>query len=111
MTAVESGVEASDLRRRPESLHRGFDAGYIVRLVERRERNERLEPRQRPVVDQNRLGVIRPSVDDAMANRRDRRIVARLLEPAENGAHRSRVIDAGVRPVDAELAPLRLTLS
>src|ERR1700744_5910743 len=43
MAAVESGVEARDLRRGRESLHRRFDAGDIMRLVERRERDERLQ--------------------------------------------------------------------
>ena len=41
MAAMESGVETGDLRRRRKGLHRRFDAGDIVRLVERRERNER----------------------------------------------------------------------
>ena len=47
MAAMESGVEARDLRHRREGLHRRFDAGDIVRLVERRERNERLQLRER----------------------------------------------------------------
>ena len=65
-----------------------------------------LQLRERRVVDQNRLGVIRASVHDAMANRRDRRIVARFLEPVENGAHRCFVIDGRVRLVETELGCL-----
>ena len=72
MAAMEGGVEAGDLRRRRESLHRRFDAGDIVRLVERRERNERRKLGERCVVDQDWRGVIRPSMDDAMADRDDR---------------------------------------
>ena len=103
MAAMESGVEARDLRRRRKSFHRRFDARDIVRLVEGRKRDERFQLRKRGVVDQNRLGIIRPSVHDAMANRGDRRIVARLLQPVENGAHRPFVIDACVRLVETEL--------
>ena len=73
MAAMEGGVEAGDLRRRRECLHRRLDAGDIVRLVERRERNERAQVGERCFVDQDRRGVVWPSMDDAMANRDDRR--------------------------------------
>ena len=88
---------------RREGLDGGFDAGDVVRLVEGRERNEGAQLRERCVVDPDRLGVIRPSVHDAVADRGDRGIVARLLKPVENGAHRRRVIDARERPVETEL--------
>ena len=42
MAAMESGVETGDLRRRREGLHRRLDAGDVVRLVERRKRDEPL---------------------------------------------------------------------
>src|SRR4029077_13168961 len=50
MATMEGGVEAGDLRRRRERLHRRFDAGDIVRLVEWRERDERLQLREGGVV-------------------------------------------------------------
>ena len=40
MAAMEGGVEAGDLRDRRKGLHRRFDAGDVVRLVQRRERDE-----------------------------------------------------------------------
>ena len=71
MAAMEGGVEAGDLRRRRERLPRRLDAGDVVRLVERRERDQRPQLRERRLVDQDRGGVIRPSVDDAVADRGD----------------------------------------
>ena len=102
---MESGVEAGDLRRRREGLHRRLDPGEIVRLVQRRERNEPLKLRDRGLVDQHRLDEIRPAVHDAMADRDDRRVVARLPEPAENGAHRRRD-GRRARPTRSNVRPL-----
>ena len=70
-----------------------------------------LQLRERRVVDQDRLGVIRPPVHDAVAHRCDGGIVARLLEPVEDGAHGGRVIDGGVRRVETELVSFRPRLS
>ena len=61
------------------AINRRFDTGDVVRLMERRERNERPQLRERCVVDSDRLGVIRTSVHDTMADRCDRGIISRLL--------------------------------
>ena len=45
VAAMEGGVEAGDLRGRRKGLHRRFDAGDVVRLVQRRERDEAPELR------------------------------------------------------------------
>ena len=106
VAAMESGIEAGDLRRRREGLHRRLDPGEVVRLVQRRERNEPLKRRDHGLVDQLRLHEIRPAVHDAMADRDDRRIVARLPEPAENGAHRGVMVDRAGRRIERETALL-----
>ena len=51
MAAVEGGIEAGDLRQ--VGLDRGdrADAGEIVRLMQRRERTERLEPGEHRRID------------------------------------------------------------
>ena len=103
MAAVKGGVEAGDLRRRREGLHRRFDPGAVVRLVQRGERNEPPEFRQRRGVDQHRLDEVRPAVHHAMADRRNRTMVALRAQPAENGAHRRLMIDAAVRWFEDEL--------
>ena len=71
VAAMERGVEAGDLRRRRECLHRRLDAGDVVRLVQRRERDERPQLRERRLVDQHRVGEVGPAMDDAVADRDD----------------------------------------
>ena len=106
MGAVEGGIEAGDLRNRRKRFHRRLDSGDVVRLVERRKRNEGAQFHERSLIDQDRLGIIRPAVDDAMADRGNRRIVPRVLEPFQNGAHRRHMIDTGPRLVEPECALL-----
>ena len=55
---------------------------------------------------QHRLDEIRPAVHDAMADRRDRAVIAGLLQPAENRAHGRHVIDAGERALEGEIGRL-----
>ena len=66
MAAMERGVEAGDLRQLRKALADRADRRKVVRLVQRRERHEALELRDHLVVDQNRLRVDRPAMDDAM---------------------------------------------
>ncbi len=102
MSAMEGGVEAGDLRDRRKGLHSRFDAGDVVGLVQRRERDQAPELRQHLAVDQDRLGKIRPAVHDAMADRRYRIVMAGVLQPAENCAHRRTMVDAGERALEVE---------
>ena len=104
MTSVERGVEAGDLRRRRERLHRRYDPGEIVWLVERGERNEPLQLRDHGLVDQLRLHEVRAAMHDAMADRGDGKVVAGLPQPGENGAHRDLMVDAADRRVEREIA-------
>ena len=99
MAAMESGVEAGDLRDRRERLHRRQDPRKVMRLVQGGERNEALQRGDHRFVDQLRLGEVRAAVHDAMTDRGDRRIVAGPLEPAENGRHRHLMVDAGARRI------------
>ena len=46
MAAMESGVEAGDLRRPRKRLHRRFDPREVVRLVEGRERDQGAQARR-----------------------------------------------------------------
>ena len=66
--AMEGRVEAGHLGNRRESLDRRLDPGDVMRLVQRRKRNEPPELRQHRTVDQNRRGEVRPPVHDTMAN-------------------------------------------
>ena len=104
MAAMESGVEAGDLRRRWKRLHRRLDTGDIVRLVQRRKRNELLEGRDHGLIDQLRLDQIEPAVDDAVPDRGDGRFISGLPQPAEDGAHRDLVVDMGGRRIERERA-------
>ena len=52
--AVEGGVEAGHLRERRVELPHEADGAEVVRLVQRRERDEGLEPRQHRVVHPHR---------------------------------------------------------
>ena len=88
MAAVEGGVEAGDLRRRRERLHRRLDAGDVVRLVQRRKRDQRPQLREHRRVDEYRLDQVRPAMNDAVAHGDDSARIADLLEPTEDGAHR-----------------------
>ena len=54
MAAVEGGVEAGDLRHARKGRPRRLDAAEIMRLVQRRERNERGKRLQNIVVDDDR---------------------------------------------------------
>ena len=60
VTAVKGGIEAGDLRQ--VGLHGGdrADAGEIVRLMQRRERTERLQPGEHSRIDAHRRSIAMP---------------------------------------------------
>ena len=66
---MKGGVEAGDLRQTGQQVPDDLDAAQVVRLVQRRERRERLDPRHDLVVDPDRAGKIGPAVDDPVADR------------------------------------------
>ncbi len=65
---VERGVEHGDLRRRRERAPRRADAGEVVRVVERRERDTLSDRCLDRVVDEGRLVEAGPAVDDAVTD-------------------------------------------
>jgi hypothetical protein len=68
-----------------ERLLRGADAREVVRLVQRREGDQRLEPSQRGLVQHLRFGEIEPAVHDPVADGRDRFAGEMRLQRGENG--------------------------
>ena len=104
--AMEGGVEAGHLRKRRESLDRRLDPGDMMRLVQRRKRNEPLELRQHRTVDQNRRGEIRSPVHDAMANGDHLAVVPTLAQPVEDRVHRRAVIDGSELWIEGDLGLL-----
>ena len=83
MPAVEGGVEAGHLRHGRVDLHCEPDRREIVRLVQRRQRCERGQPRQDGRIDAHRPVVVGTAVHDAVADR-----------PQFEAAERSRASDA-----------------
>ena len=90
MIAVECGIEAGDLRQRREILRQGFDRSEIMRLMQRRQRYVALQARHDGLIDQHRLGMIRPTMHDAMADRN--RVDLKLTQPRAGDRHRGRNI-------------------
>ena len=69
MPAVEGGVEAGHLRHVRVDLRREPDRRQVVRLVQRRQRRERGQPRQDGRIDAHRPVVVGTAVHDAVADR------------------------------------------
>ena len=76
--AVKRSVEASYLRQVRQHGGSGANRGQVVRLVQRRERDEFLERRQHLCIDAHRLGVVKSAVHDTVADS-DERVVCELL--------------------------------
>ena len=68
---VERGIEARYLRQVRPALEQGADRRQVVRLMQRRERNEFLERGEDICVEPHRLRVFQPAVHDAVADRRE----------------------------------------
>ena len=102
MAAVEGRVEAGDLRLSGKGADRRLDAGDVVRLVERRERDELAQLGEHRLVDQHRRGEVGAAVDDAMADGDDPARIADVLEPTENDAHRRVMVERAGRRVEGE---------
>ena len=95
MAAVERGIEAGDLRQ--VGLDRGdrADAGEIVRLMQRRERAERLEPGEHRGIDAHRRRVVDAAVHHPVADAEQRRVAEMLAQPA---AEHAKELGRGPRP-------------
>ncbi len=101
--AVERGVEAGDLWERRLELAQEADGAEVVRLVQRRERHERLQPRQDRLVDRHRPGEDRPAVHHPVRDARERSLAERAADVLEEEPQRAGVVEVrALRP-----APLR----
>ena len=106
MAAVERGVEAGDLGHLRLARADLADRRQIVRLVQRRQRHQPLEPLQHRVVHQDRRVEVRAAMDDPVADRaRGAAEPAEQprLEPVERRAH-VRYLARRVRLVDQDRA-------
>ena len=104
MAAVESGIEAGHLRQ--VGLDRGdrADAGEIVRLMQWRQRTQRLQLGEHSRIDANRRGVVDPAMHHPVADAEQRRPVAEMLaQPAADHAKElgvARAAIVGPAPLD-----------
>ena len=102
MAAVERRVEAGDLRRSGKGRDRRLDAGEVVRLVQRRERDELAQLGEHGVVDQHRLGRDPgPPCTTRWPTATMPLRVADVLEPAENDASRRVMVERAGGRVEA----------
>ena len=69
MAAMKGRVEAGDLRQLRLPLQQGADGAEIVRLMERRERREGLEPLENGIVDEDRGAIVGAAMNHAMTDR------------------------------------------
>ncbi len=67
MAAMERGIKTGDLRQARLELPQDANRRQVVRLVQRGQWDIALELRQHFAIDQHRLLVSRPPVNDAMA--------------------------------------------
>jgi hypothetical protein len=95
---VEGAVEDGDVGEVRQRCPRLLDRGKRRCVVQRRELDRGLEVTHDFVVDQNGLAEARPTVDDAVRNRRD------VIGNGVERFHRGRNI---VRPDDRELQARR----
>ena len=66
--AVKRGIETRDLRHAAQRGRHRFYTGEVVGLVQRSERDERLQRLERNGVDTNRLGIARGTMHHAVAD-------------------------------------------
>ena len=94
---VEGGIEAGDLQRARKGGPSRANAGDVVRLVQRRQRLQGDQRRQRLVVDDGRPVEMRPAVHDAMADLRDPS-ARKFLGQERQQMGESRLLVAGLNP-------------
>ena len=107
MRAVKRGVEAGDLRHAGKCGPGRGDARQIVRLVQRRERDQRCEPLHGLVGDQDRRRKVQPAMDDAMADGGNPRLRKLLLHHGEDRAQRTGVVGDEALALERVLTILR----
>jgi len=102
LAAVEGGVEAGGLRHLGQGSAHGVDASEVVRLVQRRERDELAQRLNGGVVEADRRGKALAAMHDAMADADDLPAGLVRLQPVDEEAHRRLVLLVG-RALQAEV--------
>ena len=92
VAAMKRRVETHHLRHARKRPVGGLDAGEVMRLVQRRERRQRLEFGDQRRVDDGRLRVIRSAMHHAVADGADLDFGEARLDPCENIADRLLVV-------------------
>ncbi|AIO71098.1 hypothetical protein DM80_6203 [Burkholderia multivorans] len=80
---MKRGVEARDLRHIGVTRPYGADRRQVVRLMQRRKRDERLELREHAIVHAHRGRITVAAMHDAMPDRDQRRIARVAAQPVE----------------------------
>ncbi len=109
MRAMEGRIEAGHLRQRRLPAADRTDGRQIVRLMQRRKRREAVEFFQQRVRDEDRLGVFRPAVHDAMADSRELPAAERFRRHDDQHMRRLVVIDGSGLLFRQQLAVRRET--
>ena len=89
MASVEGRIETGHLRQLRKALHQTANGRKVVRLMQRRERNEPREVCDHFGVDLSWAIVVRTAVNNPMTDS-DRLEVLRVLQPPSRGSHRGR---------------------
>ncbi len=102
--AMKCGVEGGDLRQPGPPRGDGADRHQVVRLMQRRQRDERSQLLDDGCVHPHRRSVIGAAVHDAVSNRGEPRAARRGLQPVEQEFKRALMLR---RRVFAPVVPAR----
>ena len=89
MTTVKARVEARDLRHVRQPGGYRVDGGEVVRLVQRRQRDQLAQLRQGLWGDDHRAGEVGSAMNDAMADANDRGLLVPNTEPRRKRIERT----------------------
>ena len=87
LRAMEGGVKTRDLRQRGMKFCERRDGVEVMRLMQRRQRNETGQLRDHFRVDANRTRVAHPTVHDAVSGRDQFAVGKARIEPAQKRRH------------------------
>ncbi len=98
LATMKAGIEAHDLRHSGQTLPDRFDRREVVRLMKRRERDQRAKLLERLLRHDRRPGVLRAAMHDAMTNADDVCTRKALAEPVGDEAERGLgVTESGIQ--------------
>jgi hypothetical protein len=94
---MERRVEAGDLRQVGVDRGDRADAGEIVRLMERRQRAERLQPGEHGRIDAHRCRIVDAAMHHAVADAEQPGLAEKLPQPAPEHPERPIMVERPVR--------------